>query len=269
MATKQAYHEFNPSDMPEIRRLRSLFLKGLKLESKSERTTKIAQAIVPDINWAKLSLDVESLHKHPHISTSIDSLDSLFTEFRAQLEEKLYDIIIAASFKLDQEAAESASNMEVYHAALDQATKYHNRNKSGRRRSRKSTNKTKKQIQTPPISSPKVHQSSTSPRSSSPVQRATRPSPPKSNNKTHQATVTRSPPSNPRPTMFSPQTTPLQPILPTIPSTSTSSTFQFTASTTQTSAHRHSNPSSQPSIRNHFRSTKSSKKSKSTSNFKF
>ena len=273
MAATQAYHKFNPSDMPEIRKLRSNMLRSHKLDLKLDRLDKISQAILPDINWNKLTVNVESFQEGSKIKTCMNTLNSSIADFRLDMQNQIQDILQMASLELIHEAHASASTPEIYEAAYNMADKYHERNtKSGKRRRKRSTNKTK---QTPPHSPTKFHKASSSPpKSSPPVIEVSRSSSQKSYHQTRQATPARSSmTTSPRPlktitnTRISPQH---QPISPVVAPDSASSPFEFSTQTPQTTGHRHSKPATQPTIKKHYKSTKSSKsKSKSVPMFNF
>ena len=133
MATKQSYHQFDPSDMPEIRQLRSAVLRSLRLSSKLERLDKIANAIVPDIDWDKLSIDRDDLR----YSTKMGKLDNRIRDFRDEVTEKLCEIILEISDDVLDEAKDSASDDRLYSAACDMAHNYHARSKKSRSRRKK------------------------------------------------------------------------------------------------------------------------------------
>jgi len=115
-------HKFKATDMPEIRLIRSQRIKAYKLEAKVSRMEIITKAIISDIDWKKLGIDVDlDLDQE-----EFESVNSLITNFRKELGDKISSVLNETSiFLLDQ----GASTPELSAAAFAMATKYYNREK--------------------------------------------------------------------------------------------------------------------------------------------
>ena len=131
-----SYDKFKPTDMPEIRRVRSALLKSLKLVAKTNRLDKISKAIMPDVDWAKLSVNMSSLD--PASKQLVDKLNHSLTSFRESLSDQLEDIMCSVSTDMEQRARKSSSPA-IFQAAATMAQKYHSREKKTTSRPRPKT----------------------------------------------------------------------------------------------------------------------------------
>ena len=202
MATEHIYHKINPVDMPEIRALRSEYIRGFRFKSKVDRIDKITWAILPDIDWNKLGLKADD---QCYMTEEITDVENEISAARDKLKSKLeyiladlsHEIINDKDFDYDFEKYD-APKEHLKDVARDMARKYHQRStKPGRRHQRnsKSSKKTAKDAQniaTPSSNTPSKlpSKSPPNPQPKSPprAQQVTRPSPLKSAIKTHQTT---------------------------------------------------------------------------------
>jgi len=118
-------NKFNAADMPEIRHVRSALLKSLKLIKKTKRLDRITKAILPDIDWKKLSVNIPTIDQS--IQTSIDDLNNSILNFRSSMAEQLEQIMCSISTTVEQQARTSASTPVIFTAAATMAQKYHAR----------------------------------------------------------------------------------------------------------------------------------------------
>ena len=191
MATEHSYHKFNPVDMPQIRALRSEYIRGFRLKSKVDRLDKITKAILPDIDWNKIgvkSVDVEKGCLTPEIT----DLESEISTFRDILKSKLETILCCISEAIinDQGIWEDEPDEHLSIAAREMAHKYHQKSTKAGRRHQRNSKVSKKGTEnaqtrpTPPSKSPSKLSSKSPPR----AQQVTRPSPVKCTTNTHQTT---------------------------------------------------------------------------------
>ena len=253
------YHKFKPSEMPEIRHLRSILLKSNKASDKSLRMDKIASAIVKDVDWKKLSVDINLIHPEffDAVSDYLEIVNRSIIKAREQITEKLDIALYHFSSYLDESAEKVASSPELFEAANAMARKYHQRSstikKRHSRKPRKPKNNHNHPVSPPPeVNNNKSKAANPSPRPQLPVTSpprsqpsATTSCPGKATNKTTR-TVTKCATFHHQPASF---TTTLE----NSPGYPESTTW-----TLQTRS-RAASKSSNSSIKNHFKSTKSSK----------
>ena len=117
--------------MPEIRHVRSVLLKSMKLGQKSTRLDKISQAILPNIDWKKLSVDPSMADKST--KACINKLNTELNDFRNSISEQLEHILCSMSATIKNNAWAAASSPEIFQSAATMAQKYHDRgNKSAK-----------------------------------------------------------------------------------------------------------------------------------------
>jgi len=137
-------NKFNAADMPEIRHVRSALLKSLKLVKKTQRLDRITKAILPDIDWKKLSVNIPTTEQS--IQTSIDDLNSSILNFRSSMAEQLEHIMCSIATGVEQQARTSASSSVIFEAASTMARKYNARD------IQKSSTRPRHQASTTPLS---------------------------------------------------------------------------------------------------------------------
>lgn len=134
------YHKFKPEDMPEIRRLRSMRLRHSKLKEKTKRVDKYSKAILPDINWSKLSLDRNMVDEDT--LDYMDILDSKIDSFRKDIADSLQGIFGEETTQLWDQIFNTDTPSEIKLAAEHMAEKYHSRSTKSRNRKSKCKNQT-------------------------------------------------------------------------------------------------------------------------------
>ena len=79
-------HKYDPTDMPCIRLVRTKLLKSLRLATKSsaERCDRIAMAIVPMVDWDKISDSTDAASDET--KDKIADLESAIMEFQVELQ---------------------------------------------------------------------------------------------------------------------------------------------------------------------------------------
>ena len=127
MATKQSYHQYDATHMPEIRQLRSKFLQALKFKEKydSLRSDTIARAIIADVDFRKLGVDVNSVCTDT--KEVIENLELNIDSIRAGLECYINDIFVMEYNNIISQARASSSTPAIFDAAFNMAKKYHDR----------------------------------------------------------------------------------------------------------------------------------------------
>jgi len=228
-ANDSSHNKFKATDMPEIRHVRSTLLKSLKLIKKTSRLDRITKAIVHDIDWLKLSINVNSTDQDAQ--DRIEHLNSAIITFRSQLAEELEEIMHDISTNAEHQARTSASTPGIFEAASTMAHKYHareNNKSSARPRPHKHSTTSTKPTQSPRPADPST-KSTQGPR---------RHSTNMPNNSTQRSTTTsqrprlNKPPTKARKTKpASAQSTPTS--TRSTPSTSTTNTSRCTRSTTK------------------------------------
>ena len=163
-------HKFDSSDMPEIRRVRSSLLISLKLVKKCKRLDKITKAILPDIDWNRLS--VHSSMADESTNASIDKLNTALSEFRDSMSEQLEHIMCSLSTTIQDRARAAASSPDLFQSAATMAQKYHDRGNKSANHARFS--KTKQSRPSPAATKPTSPSPKPQQRTQSPV---TKPSP--------------------------------------------------------------------------------------------
>jgi len=230
-----SYNKFKSTDMPEIRHVRSTLLKSLKLIKKTSRLDRITKAIVHDIDWQKLSVNVNSTDQD--VQDRIDHLNSAIITFRSQLAEELEEIMHDISTNAEQQARNSASTPGIFDAASTMAHKYHAReNKKPSARPRPHTHSTSSTPATLTTHSPRPADPSTKY-----TQGPRRPSTNTQHNNIQPSTTTSQRPRRNKPRTKARKTTPAAAqSTPTstrttrsTPSTSTTNTSRCTRSTTK------------------------------------
>ena len=136
MATKQSYHQYEATDMPEIRQIRSKILQALKLHEKYDtlRSIKICEAILSTLDYRKLGIDETSVT--PDTQEIMENIEMKFETWRASLECYLNDIFVIEHSAIIEKARASSSTPGIFDAAFAMAQKYHERSKKHRPRRR-------------------------------------------------------------------------------------------------------------------------------------
>jgi len=263
--TKQPYHKYDPDDMYYIRQYRSALLRSNRVKKKTERLDKITKSIISDINWKKLAIDFDIVgFLDPEYEDSIElrrkftHIEEQVKTFRASLQTQLNEALNEMSTFLSESVRYDAPTVEILEAATTMAQKYQTRANKSKPKKPKHPKKTK---QTTPPSPTQAHKKSPSSPKTSPSE-ASNSSSPKSPTTRKAAPVRSSMTTSPR--LLKNFTFPAQRQQPTPSPDSATSPFEFALPNLQTTGHCTSKPPTQQTIKNHFKSTKSSKsKSKS------
>ena len=133
-------NKFNAADMPEIRHVRSALLKSLKLVKKTTRLDKISKAILPNIDWKKLSVDPSMADESTQVC--INKLWDSLNQFRDSMSEQLEHILCSMSTTIENNARAAASSPVIFQSAATMAQKYHDRGNKSVKRQHPSTKAT-------------------------------------------------------------------------------------------------------------------------------
>ena len=251
-------HKFDSADMPEIRHTRTKLLKYFKLNYKATRSERIASAICPDVDLQKLGITVDIMDQTTKqaITKMVDSVKAFRTAMSAQLE----DILFSAASSYYNTAVDECQS-DLFEPTFEMAEKYWdritNKSKPTKRPAKickiisKATSKpatktppkaiSKQTAKSPPLSRPVVRPSTQKSTTKTPM---TVPGP--STNSTPKATTKR---TQPKSNAKTPQSTQHQP---------TKSSLKATKTTPKNTASCFDHPSTQSTIKQHFKTTKSS-----------
>ena len=194
MATKQSYHQYDATDMPEIRQLRSRILQALKLREKydSMRSVDIARAMIADVDFRKLGIDATKVTSET--KEVMELFELTIADYRAGLRCYINDIFVIEHKSMIEQARTDSSTPAIFDAAYTMAKKYHAKPKRRHRQHKaKSTNCT------PPLPSTPT----SSPTPTSPMDPSTSTSPAKPHTRS-------TPRMNPKPATKAQATSPTQ-----------------------------------------------------------
>lgn len=240
--------KFNPEDMPEVRRIRNHYFKYFKLCDKSEKRTKqISQAIIHNVNFKKMGLDMNIIDQETKeaIKKMSDSINTFRDTISTQMENILnlaanshYHLVNDAEIELLGEYGWEESCL-----IIGMAQKYWKRGAHCSKPAKKS----RKNPQTPPNTTTKT------------TPKTTTNTTPKTSPKTITKPEAKSPsipgPSKPKSTTQTSITTKVQPNRSSTKATNnTNSQLKSTIQTSQTTDVVR--PSTKTSMKNYFRTTK-------------
>ena len=144
MALQQDYHQFSAADMPEIRNIRSIMLKSLRLKEKMSvpRLNKITKAIVTDFNINKLCPEIKDWRdQDKECPELIRDVDRAIKRARDNIHDCLWHILDLQCIRYEKLAKSKASTKEILTAATDMATKYYGRSKVSKKSKKPSSRK--------------------------------------------------------------------------------------------------------------------------------
>lgn len=181
MALQQDYHQFSATDMPEVRNIRSIMLKSLRLREKMSvpRLDSITKAIITDLNVNKLCPDISNWYQESRECTEVlRDVERTLKKARDELHETLWHIMDIQCSRYEKLAKSKASSKEILTAATDMATKYYSRSKSAKK-SKKSASKKPDQPATSSANSPtkKNNQNTVPTQSKAPTTKSSSPKP--------------------------------------------------------------------------------------------
>ena len=240
-------HKFSKEEMPEVRRIRTEMIKYHKFLFKAFQTNeKISKAIVHEIDWKKIGLDMDSTDEET--KTAINEIENSISAFRTTIAEKLETVLSAAACCHHDKATKTNFDWEKAEQAEEMGTKYWERMSNKYTQPKKKSAKDKNQ--------------NSSTKSSNKTQSATKPKSPEK-----QATQQRSssPTKSPRSNEVAMQETHQSP-----DSSTRKAKIQFSPNTSWTKVSRksikqtpkttdHQRPSSQSTLKTFYKSTKSTR----------
>lgn len=116
-------HKFKPEDMPEVRRIRTETIKSYRLMYKAyEKNDKISKAIILDVNWNKIGIDLDTTDKKT--KDAIKNISDSISAFQTNVAKQLQDIMESAAIHHGNRAYETYFNYDQREQAHEMAVKY-------------------------------------------------------------------------------------------------------------------------------------------------